>query len=166
MYKKLHKYTYTGGFKDELFSGYGNYFSEIGDKYYGNWLLDKKHGHGAIYWKDGSNYVGNWKYNQMHGEGTFTRVNGNTYAGIFNEGKEPDEGIFTEKDGASFKFTRIFEIEDDSGEEMEDSVDVMEPIKIEVRCPSVDTVFRDDGHGENYYDNLWHDILNDDADLF
>ena len=165
------KFTSKGGnitegvWQDNQMNGHGSWQGVFpGDKYQGGFKTGSWDGHGRRDHPDGSFYVGNWKYGQMDGQGTITRTNGNTYSGIFNNGKEPVEGIYSEKGGASFKFTCIFEIEDESGEENIDEL-LENSIEMDINgnkynvVVSKQWVFSIDDEG--YF--TWEGMLNNDG---
>ena len=51
-------------------------FSEIGDRYEGEWEDDKKKGHGTYTYVDGDKYVGLWENDKKNGQGVFTFASG------------------------------------------------------------------------------------------
>ena len=166
------KFTSKGGnieegvWQDNQMNGPGSWQGVFpGDKYQGGFKTGSWDGHGRRDHQDGSFYVGNWKNGQMDGQGIITRTNGNTYSGIFNNGKEPVEGIYIEKDGPSYKFTRFFEIEDESSEEnieklLEHSIEMdINGNKYNV-VVSKQWVFSIDDEG----DFTWEGMLNSDGD--
>ena len=49
--------------------GYGTLIWPDGQRYEGEYLMDKKHGHGTFYFKNGAQYTGSWYKGKRHGEG-------------------------------------------------------------------------------------------------
>lgn len=61
---------YQGDFKENLFHGEGVYLWKNGDVYEGNFINDDRTGFGTMKWNDGTKYIGEWKMNKIYGKGT------------------------------------------------------------------------------------------------
>jgi hypothetical protein len=71
--------------------------------YEGEFLNGLRHGHGEYKSQQGDHFVGEYQKNMMH-KGTFKRKNGDVYVGPFDNGVPHGEGSYTVgKDGRVFK---------------------------------------------------------------
>ena len=60
------------------------------------------HGKGLLIWKDGNRYLGNFYLDKRQGRGVFTWKDGRTYDGSFQNSKQHGEGVYT-KNGVKKK---------------------------------------------------------------
>ncbi|OMJ96171.1 hypothetical protein SteCoe_354 [Stentor coeruleus] len=113
---------YVGPFKDQKYTGKGEYFSADGTYYKGLFLNGKYHGKGKIQYPSGESYrgnwgegvrnhrgicvypnndiyEGNWQNNERHGKGKMTYSDGTVKEGIWHKGEIHGKGFFTFKDG-------------------------------------------------------------------
>ena len=93
---------YEGNTKDGLRSGDGTYYWQSGQKYTGEWLLDKKHGNGVMTWPNGDKYSGQWLNDKKHGEGAYVWANGNKYNGEWEFDMRNGFGVNTWKSGDTY----------------------------------------------------------------
>ncbi|CAI2366721.1 unnamed protein product [Moneuplotes crassus] len=114
---------YQGDFENGIYSGYGKlvtkayfrqgYFEEgkmngqgfevyktdPKDRYFGQWLNDKKHGIGELQFENGDCYNGSFKNNTFNGDGTMKFANGDVYTGHYKDGKMHGRGRYDFKSG-------------------------------------------------------------------
>ena len=61
---------YSGGWKNDLFEGHGEWWPIEGDdRYVGQFNQGARHGTGTMHMEDGRIYVGEWEMGVMHGQG-------------------------------------------------------------------------------------------------
>jgi len=85
--------TYDGHFVEDMYHGFGCYFSFEGSVYRGEWRNGLMHGHGTYTWADKSVYDGNWENGKMEGSGVFTDSEGHVWTGIWHEGNADLENL-------------------------------------------------------------------------
>lgn len=73
-----------------------------GEKYEGEYDMDKKHGQGKMTYADGSYYEGTWHKDVMHGHGKFVTSDNEIYEGAFVNGLKHGRGHTTFADGSFF----------------------------------------------------------------
>src|SRR5579871_6110000 len=85
---------YEGGFKDNLYHGWGNaeYFAGQGDDkplaYNGGWSMGLPDGRGTAVYPDGTTYDGGWKMGVREGHGTIKYPDGRIrFEGGWKDGK-------------------------------------------------------------------------------
>jgi len=100
--------TYTGEFRNGKMNGLGEYYRSqpngYHESYSGEWKDDYQSGYGEIEYSSGSTYVGEWKKDKRHGHGVYTWANGERFVGAYENDKRTEEGeyytdVCTEKDG-------------------------------------------------------------------
>ena len=79
---------YRGNFKDNLFHGIGELFSNYGDYYKGEFYNGYANGFGKIKWINKSYYEGYIEENLLNGSGTINYYNGSFYKGEFKKGSK------------------------------------------------------------------------------
>eukprot|EP00957_Ditylum_brightwellii_P211614 15366379-Ditylum_brightwellii.AAC.2 len=84
--------TYNGGWKDDLYDGFGTYKNPTGYMYRGHYRLGRRHGHGECHFPNGDEYIGEWVNGEMEGAGVYRYVNGDIYEGFFKENKRHGPG--------------------------------------------------------------------------
>lgn len=87
---------YEGDFKDGLRDGVGTYlYGESGNRYEGEWVLNKKHGIGKMNFANEGEYFGRFENGRRHGEGVFKyKKTSNTYSGSWKYGVKHGKGEF------------------------------------------------------------------------
>ena len=90
--------TYDGEFMDGIRESRGTYrYASKGEKYDGEWKINKKHGIGRMTYEKAGEYNGFWENGRRHGEGVFTYTNGDTYSGWWKFGEKEGTGCYTFK---------------------------------------------------------------------
>ncbi|TNV81051.1 hypothetical protein FGO68_gene14530 [Halteria grandinella] len=88
-------YKYEGQIDElYLFTGIGNWKSEVGETYRGEYKRHKKNGMGRHQLSQGNCYEGEWKDNIKNGAGTYTWPNGDSYEGDWKDDKRQGQGIY------------------------------------------------------------------------
>jgi len=106
---ELTGWTYIGGVKSGIISGYGISFNSngAGREYYdGMWKNGKRHGCGVLTTADGCIFDGNWIDDKEHGKGTYVMKAGGcftTFTGDFRSGLEHGNGLLLLHDGSMYK---------------------------------------------------------------
>ena len=90
---------YIGEWKNDEMHGQGTYHYSDGSVYTGEWKNNDMHGQGTYNYSDGSEYTGEWKNDDMHGQGTYNYSDGGAYTGEWKNDERSGDGIFTYKDG-------------------------------------------------------------------
>jgi len=83
---------YNGGWKEDLYNGYGTYTSTDGFMYRGRYRLGKRHGQGECIFPTGDQYMGEWANDVMEGAGIYRFKNGDIFEGFFKDGKRHGPG--------------------------------------------------------------------------
>ena len=78
---------YKGNYSNGYRSGNGSLIWPNGSKYRGNFRTGKFHGRGIFYWEDGTKYDGNWEFGLQNGKGIKTLPSGSVIKGEFRKGK-------------------------------------------------------------------------------
>ncbi|XP_046543654.1 MORN repeat-containing protein 1-like isoform X2 [Haliotis rubra] len=84
--------TYEGEFVGSMRHGDGTmiyngvYKASNGDRYTGNWVMDKRQGQGHLICQDGTEYEGQWLNDMFHGEGKMVHASGIIYEGQWVNG--------------------------------------------------------------------------------
>ena len=86
--------SYSGNYKNGLYSGKGRLEFKDGSVYEGLFENNKMHGYGKIFFKDGSIYQGNFKNNLRDGTGISRSADGSQQRVIYHEGKFKE--VYTE----------------------------------------------------------------------
>ena len=86
--------SYSGNYKNGLYSGKGRLEFKDGSVYEGQFENNKMHGFGKIFFKDGSIYQGNFKNNLRDGTGLSRKKDGSQQRVVYQKGKFKD--VFTE----------------------------------------------------------------------
>ncbi len=81
--------------------GEGTFTSSTGERYSGEWYMDRRHGLGRMTCISGS-YEGGWRHDQMHGDGVYSYREGGQYDGEWAYGKRHGEGIHCYPGGAMY----------------------------------------------------------------
>ncbi|TNV80604.1 hypothetical protein FGO68_gene1538 [Halteria grandinella] len=91
---------YEGPF-DELClaTGTGNYQSEDGETYQGEYKRGKRHGYGKVTYPSGKSYDGQWQNNNKHGQGRYTYSSGRYEEGQWKDSKKVGEHKKYSKEG-------------------------------------------------------------------
>ena len=97
LYRSCSCLFYRGNFKDNLFHGIGELFSNYGDYYKGEFYNGYANGFGKIKWINKSYYEGYIEENLLNGSGTINYYNGSFYKGEFKKGSKMGKGTFTLK---------------------------------------------------------------------
>ncbi len=72
--------------------GYGTYVWTSGEKYTGNWVLDKRKGQGTNYFAGGDRYEGEWLNDLRNGYGTNYYLDGTSKSGMWENDKYTGTG--------------------------------------------------------------------------
>ena len=97
-------HNYVGDFKDGVRYGQGTYTWSNGAKYVGGFKNDLMHGQGTLNYAEGNLYVGGWKNGVRYGQGTLTYPNDTQYEGEWNEFEF--QGTVTYPDGTQYASTK------------------------------------------------------------
>jgi len=94
---------YVGQWLHDKRSGKGTYTFACGDTYDGEWLDGMYHGDGKYSSKESDNYEGQWKQDRMSGHGKFFyRETGDVYEGDWDGGFREGFGKYTCADGTIY----------------------------------------------------------------
>jgi hypothetical protein len=91
-----------GGWVHGQWHGKGTAVFANGDKFDGNYDLDRRHGFGVYEWKDGRVYEGEFHMDQRQGVGEYRWPDGAIYRGEFMSGHRQGEGTYTFSDGSTY----------------------------------------------------------------
>ncbi len=84
-------------------SCYGEWTSNDGLKYVGEFYDGLRHGNGATTSPNGDKYIGEFSFGKRDGKGTWTFTNGDIYRGEFRDDKPHGIGIFTFSKGGKYE---------------------------------------------------------------
>ncbi|UJR08359.1 hypothetical protein I4U23_012630 [Adineta vaga] len=98
---------YEGELMNGLYHGYGVYVWKNHDRYEGMWQNNRREGQGTWIWGEqtssaGDRYCGEWSLDKKHGNGEYFQAHGDVYRGQFKEDQRHGTGIYKTKDGQCF----------------------------------------------------------------
>merc|ERR1719154_594336 len=83
---------YSGAWKQDKQTGYGEMIYSNGAWFHGQWVNNLYHGQGELKWANGDAYKGEFMYGSMHGQGVFTYSDGSRYSGVWSQGQSTGMG--------------------------------------------------------------------------
>jgi len=95
---------YFGHIRDGMKHGFGYYmWIHTGERYQGDWFMDKRSGFGIMTWSDGRRYVGGFRNDLFDGPAVQSCADGSRYEGTWKEGNPHGIGVYTSKDGTKIE---------------------------------------------------------------
>ncbi len=94
---------YEGHCVNGLRDGHGLYTWASGNRYVGEWSLDRQNGKGTLILTSGAVYEGEFRAGREHGNGKMTWPNGAWYEGAYEKGKFHGSGVYVSADGNRYE---------------------------------------------------------------
>jgi hypothetical protein len=97
-YPNTNKLRYEGELIDgKILNGYGTFYFENGNKYIGQFKVNKMDGNGTLYLKNKDKYIGEFKNGKKNGKGIYVFSNGIKLEGEWKKDKKIDDKIELKK---------------------------------------------------------------------
>ena len=99
-YKGWHS---EGEYQHNKLNGKGKYYFASGSVYEGDFIRDMFHGQGRMVYDCGDVYEGRWENDKQNGEGTYTWASGDVYIGSWSAGMRHGRGVYKAHNGWGFE---------------------------------------------------------------